>query len=108
MILAALLDLGANVDKVVSGIKSLENPEYGYKNIQIKINQVLRGEFSASQIDVTSASASKRHGNELIEIVEKATGNLDLSAKAKQFASKAIRESTASSGRISNPMTAMY
>ena len=91
MILAALLDLGANVEKVVSGIKSLENPEYGYKNIQIKFDKALRGEFRASQIDVTSESTSKRHGNELIEIVEKATENLDLSAKAKQFASRVIR-----------------
>jgi pyridinium-3,5-bisthiocarboxylic acid mononucleotide nickel chelatase len=91
MILAALLDLGADVDKVVSGIKSLENSEYGYGKIEIKINQVLRGEFRASQINVTSESASKRHGNELVEIVEKATENLNLSAKAKQFASNAIR-----------------
>ncbi len=91
MILAALIDLGADVEKVISGIKTLENPEYGYEKIQIKIKEVLRGEFRASQIDVTSESASKRHANELIEIVEKATENLDLSAKAKQFASKAIR-----------------
>ena len=91
MILAALLDLGADTDKVVSAIKSLENPEYGYKNIQIKINQVMRGEFKASQIDVTSESASKRHGSELIDIVEKAAENLALSTKAKQFASKSIR-----------------
>ena len=91
MILAALLDLGANTEKVVSAIKSLENPEYGYKNIQIKINQVMRGEFKASQIDVTSESASKRHGSELIDIVEKAAENLALSTKAKQFASKSIR-----------------
>jgi uncharacterized protein (TIGR00299 family) protein len=91
MILAALLDLGADADKVVSAIKSLEKPEYGYKNIQIKINQVMRGEFKASQIDVTSESASKRHGSELINIVEKAAENLALSTKAKQFASKSIR-----------------
>ena len=91
MILAALLDLGANTEKVVSAIKSLENPEYGYKNIQIKINQVMRGEFKASQIDVTSESASKKRGIELIDIVEKAAKNLALSPKAKQFASKSIR-----------------
>jgi pyridinium-3,5-bisthiocarboxylic acid mononucleotide nickel chelatase len=91
MILAALLDLGADAEKVISAIKSLENPEYGYKNIQIKINQVMRGEFKASQIDVTSESASKRHGIELIDIVEKAAESLALSMKAKQFASKTIR-----------------
>ncbi len=48
----------------------------------------MRGEFRASQIDVTSESTSKKHGNEIIDIVEKAAGNLELSVKAKQFASK--------------------
>jgi uncharacterized protein (TIGR00299 family) protein len=91
MILGALIDLGAHVDKVTSAIKSLENPESGYKNIIINITQVMRGEFKATQIDVTSESAHKKHGSELVGIVEKAAGNLELPTKAKQFASKAIR-----------------
>ncbi len=91
MVLGALIDLGANVDKVTSAIKSLEKPEYGYKNIKIKINQVMRGEFKATKIDVTSETANKRHGGELVDIVEKAAGKLELSIKAKQFASKVIR-----------------
>jgi pyridinium-3,5-bisthiocarboxylic acid mononucleotide nickel chelatase len=91
IILASLLDLGADVDKVVAAIRTLENPEYGYQNIKIEIKQVSRGGFKASQIDVTSQSTSKRHGNELIGIIEKATENLALSEKAKAFASKAIR-----------------
>jgi uncharacterized protein (TIGR00299 family) protein len=90
MILGALIDLGANVDKIVFAIKSLENPEYGYKNIKIKINSVMRGEFKATQIDVTSEVALKKRGSELVGLVEKATGNLELSNKAKQFASKVI------------------
>ena len=60
MILGALMDLGADVDKVTSAIKTLENPEYGYKNIKIEINQVMRGEFRATQIDVTSESAQQK------------------------------------------------
>jgi pyridinium-3,5-bisthiocarboxylic acid mononucleotide nickel chelatase len=90
MILGALLDLGANVEKVTSAIKSLENPEYGYQNIKIDIKEVMRGEFKAKQIDVTSKSAHRRHGSELISIVEKAAANLELSTKAKEFASKVI------------------
>ncbi len=90
MILGALIDLGASVNKITSAIKSLNNPEYGYENIKIEINQVMRGEFKATQIDVTSESAHKRHGSELIDIVEKAASNLALSSKAKQFASKVI------------------
>ena len=91
MVLGALIDLGANVDKVVSTIKSLENAEYGYKNIQIKITPVIRGEFKATQIDVTSESTNKRRGGELVDIVEKAANNLELSPKAKRFVSKVIR-----------------
>jgi uncharacterized protein (TIGR00299 family) protein len=91
MILGALIDLGANTERVTSAIKSLEKPEFGYKNIKININQVMRGEFRATQIDVTSETPQKRGGTELIDIVEKAAGNLELSAKAKDFASKVIR-----------------
>ena len=77
--------------RLSSAIKTLENPEYGYENIKIKVNPVMRGEFKATQIDVTSESAQKRHGSELVDIVEKAAGNLELSQKAKKFASKVIR-----------------
>ena len=90
MILGALIDLGASVDKIICAIKSLENPKYGYENIKIDINQAMRGEFKATQINVTSESANKRHGRELIDIVEKAAGKLALSAKAKRFASNVI------------------
>lgn len=90
MILGALIDLGANVDNIVSAIKSLENPENGYKNIKIKINPVLRAGFKATQISVTSESAPKMRGGELIGIVEYAAGNIGLSPKAKQFVSKVI------------------
>jgi uncharacterized protein (TIGR00299 family) protein len=91
MILGALIDLGANVDKITAAIKSLENPENGYENITIDVNQVMRGEFRATQIDVTSKGDQKKHGKELIDIVEKAAGNLELSTKAKQFSSNVIR-----------------
>ena len=90
MILGALIDLGANVDNIVSAIKSLENPENGYKNIKIKINPVLRAGFKATQISVTSESAPKMRGGELIGIIENAAGNIGLSLKAKQFVSKVI------------------
>ncbi len=91
MILGALIDLGANTDKITSAIKTLENPQFGYRNIEIKISQVMRGEFRATQIDVTSDSSEKKRGSELVAIVEEASGKLSLSSEAKQFASKAIR-----------------
>jgi len=90
MILGALLDLGADIGKITSAIKSLENPEFGYENIKIEIKEVLKGGFKATQIDVISQSAKKKHGSELVATIEKASKNLKLSTKAKEFASKVI------------------
>ena len=91
MVLGALIDLGANVDKIVDAIKNLDNPIYGYKNIKIQIKQVMRSEFKSTNIDVTSETADRKLGKELIEIVDDVTSKLQLSTKAKEFASKTIR-----------------
>ena len=91
MILGALIDLGANIDKISSAIKTLENPDYGYGKIAIKIQKVTRCEFKATNIDVTSKTADKRQGNEIINIVEDAAKKNNLSSKANQFVSKTIR-----------------
>jgi pyridinium-3,5-bisthiocarboxylic acid mononucleotide nickel chelatase len=91
MLLGALLDLGANVERVISAIKTLENPEFGYRHIDIAINEVTRGEFRATQIDVTSTATEKRRGSELIKIVEIAAAGIYMSQRARAFASKVIR-----------------
>jgi len=91
MFLGALINLGANVDKIVSAIKTLEKAEYGYNNIKIKIKEVTRGEFKATNIDVTSETAKRTQRSELVNIVEDAASKLDISTKARRFASKVIR-----------------
>jgi uncharacterized protein (DUF111 family) len=64
MLLGALLDLGANVERVISAIKFLEAPEYGYQHIDIAIDEVTRGEFRATQIDVrTDGDVRCREGH---------------------------------------------
>ena len=90
MFLGALIDLGANVNKIVSAIKSLENPDTGYKNIKVDIKQVMKREFKATSIDVTAEFTPKTEGNKLIDMVEKSIQALDLSEKAKHFASNVI------------------
>jgi len=90
MLLGALIDLGADVNKIVAAIKSLENQTYGYKNVKIKIQQVLQKEFKATKIDVTAESTSRKNGNDLIEIIKKSAKSLKLSEKAQQFASNVI------------------
>ena len=91
MFLGALLDLGADADKVISAIQSLENKEYGYENIKIRCGKVLRKEFSATSIDVSAKAEMKTDANELVQIVEKTSKKLNLSKKALQFTSNAIR-----------------
>ncbi len=92
MLLGALLDLGVNVERVISAIKFLEAPQFGYQHIDIAIDpEVERGGFRATQIDVVSSAHEKHGGAELIEIVEKAAEGIYMTQKARAFASKAIR-----------------
>lgn len=89
MLLGALIDLGADINKVTSAIKSLENPEFGYKNVKIDLSHVMRGEFKATQINIV-AESNPKSGTKLISIVENAVSNLELSLRAKKFVSEAI------------------
>jgi pyridinium-3,5-bisthiocarboxylic acid mononucleotide nickel chelatase len=91
MMLGALLDLGADVKRVTSAIKSLENADFGYSNVVVDIKYVMRKEFKATKVDVTAEGKSRKDGKQLIAIVEKTAETLNLSPKAKQFASNVIR-----------------
>ena len=68
--LGALLDLGADVNKVTLAIKSLENAKYGYKNVTVDIKHVMRKGFRATKVDVTAEGKSRKDGAQLIAIVE--------------------------------------
>lgn len=90
MILGALLDLGADAGKVTAAIKSLENAEYGYANVAVGIEKVMRGGFKATKVNVTAEGKNRKDGEKLIQIVEQTAENLKLSPKAKQYASNVI------------------
>jgi pyridinium-3,5-bisthiocarboxylic acid mononucleotide nickel chelatase len=91
MFLGTLLDLGANPKRLIAALKLLENPELGYKNVEIKIEQTKRKEFRATKVDVTAQTQNKKNGSELIEIVEKLSLKTSLSEKAIEFASNVIK-----------------
>jgi uncharacterized protein (TIGR00299 family) protein len=90
MLLGALIDAGADVNKVRSAIKTLVSLSSNYCNVKIAINKVKRGEFKATQIDVTAEATARISGRQLVEIVKKTAQKLQLSEKARQFASNAI------------------
>jgi uncharacterized protein (TIGR00299 family) protein len=100
MFLGALIDLGADVNKIVSAIKSLETRSYGYKNIKIDIKQVMRKEFKATKIDVTAEGALRKNASNLVEIVEKSANGLKFSEKARKFTSNVIRTLVESEARV--------
>ena len=90
MFLGALIDLGADVEKIVSAIKSLELGGNGYKDIKVDIKRVMRKAFKATRIDVTAESTSKKDAKELINIVENTAKKLKLSERASKFVSDVI------------------
>lgn len=90
MILGALLDLGADQNKVTSAIKNLENSGFGYSNVVVDIKKVMSRSFKATQINVTAQGKSRKDGKQLIEIVQKIAEKLQLSDKAKLFSSNVI------------------
>ncbi len=100
MFLGALIDIGADVDKVVSAIKSLGNHAYGYKNVKITVEQVMRKGFKATKIDTTAENTARKSGSELVKIVENSAKNLKLSNKAQQFASNVIHTLVDSEGHL--------
>jgi uncharacterized protein (TIGR00299 family) protein len=90
MILGALLDLGADAGKVTEAIKSLESAEYGYSNIKVDIKHVMCKGFRATKASVTADGKTRKDGKQLIQIVEQTAERLNLSVKARQFASNVI------------------
>ncbi len=90
MFLGALISLGADVDKIVSAIKTLENPRYGYTNVKVSIKNDIKKVFRATRIEVTAKTEGAIRGQELINLVEETTSILKLSKKAQEFASKTV------------------
>ncbi|MEM2098561.1 MAG: nickel pincer cofactor biosynthesis protein LarC [Candidatus Bathyarchaeia archaeon] len=90
MFLGALIDLGADVAKITSAIKTLENPHI-YENVKVDIQKVTKKGFRATKFDVTAENANIKTGNLLIKLVEETTKDIKLSNDARRFASQTIR-----------------
>ncbi|MCL2172614.1 MAG: nickel pincer cofactor biosynthesis protein LarC [Candidatus Bathyarchaeota archaeon] len=91
MFLGALLDLGADVTKVTCAIKRFESAEYGYSNIKVDIKQVMTNGFKATKVSITSDKSSSKNGVQLIDMIDKTVQHIDISSKAKHFATNTIR-----------------
>jgi len=85
MFLAALIDLGANLEKIIDGIKSLEK-FIEHKRIEVEVKDVIRKGFHAKKVDFNPEVFLGMKGNEIIEAIKKSIESLKLTDKAKKFA----------------------
>jgi len=90
MFLGALLDLGADAEKVVSTIRSIQD-FVKCKNIEVNIRDVTRRGFRAKKVDVKAEKMPEMKGAELIAAIEECAESLQLSEKAREFASDVIK-----------------
>ncbi|MEM3703883.1 MAG: nickel pincer cofactor biosynthesis protein LarC [Candidatus Bathyarchaeia archaeon] len=90
MMLGALLDLGADLKKVVDAMKSVERYMEGCKNLEVVVKDVTRRGIRAKKIEIKAEETTEAKGTKLIEATVKCVKNLKLSEKAERFASNTI------------------
>jgi len=100
MIVGALLDLGANVIKVVEAMKSVKGYMKGCKDLEVIIKDVTRRGFHAKKVDVKAEEAPVISGAKLIEATVNCIENLKLSEEAKRFASDSIHTLANAEARV--------
>ena len=91
MLFGALLDLGANTQKVVEKVESVKNYLRGCRSLKVIVNDVVRGGFRAKRVEVEAEEeVAYRTGIELREAILNCLGHLNLSEKAKKFALSSV------------------
>lgn len=90
MFLGALLDLGADSNKVLSTIESLRDYIDGCKSVEIDVCDVKRNGLRAKKINITTESPPQLKGEQLKKIITRSLANGMLSTKAKHFAQNVV------------------
>ena len=101
MILSSLIDLGADKDKVIDGIKKSENFFSDSTIKKINFQKTKKRGIEALQLilDVDEHS-HERKGSEIKKAINDSTQNLNLSDKAKMFAESCIDSLISSESKI--------
>jgi uncharacterized protein (TIGR00299 family) protein len=91
MLFGALLDLGANTQKVIEAVESVKNHLKGCKSLDITVNDVVRGGFRAKRVEVKAEEeVAYRTGIELREAILNCIVELNVSEEAKRLALNSI------------------
>jgi uncharacterized protein (TIGR00299 family) protein len=91
MILGALLDLGADFNKIDEAMKYVRDSLDGCKDLQLFVEDVMRSGFRAKRVDFRiDEDVRARSGRELRDGLHKSLNQLKLSDEAVQLATKAM------------------
>nr|MDO8079657.1 nickel pincer cofactor biosynthesis protein LarC [Candidatus Freyarchaeota archaeon] len=92
MFLGALLDLGANQDKVTSAIELIPKFLNSCKGIKMIINKTNRCGLTATEVRILPDETEKeRTGKDFLDAVTACTKELEISEEAKEFAVKIVK-----------------
>jgi len=91
MIVAALLDLGANPKRVLSAIRSIKEYVEGCGTIDVDLSETTRCGLRAKQVKIIAHETVKhRSGSELMAAVTNSAIGLNLSSSAQIFAERSV------------------
>lgn len=92
MFVAALLDLGANTEAVISAMEATSNYVPDCKNVKVKPTPVTRSHIGGLYLDIKiQESFTTRPGRILLEAVNQMGMDLNLSPEGVAYANRAIR-----------------
>jgi hypothetical protein len=100
-IVAALIDLGVNSEKVIKSMETAKEHIEGCESLKVEILETSRNGLRAKQIEI-KADESKQHrsGNELINAVSETAKTLGLSSWAQEVANNSIRTLVAAESKL--------
>jgi len=91
MILGALIDLGADVDRVTEAIKRAKQHLDHVENVEVYVREVMQRDFRAKKVEiVVEEEVHHRSGMEMIDAVKSCAEHLEISDRAKKFAVDSI------------------
>ncbi len=91
MIIGALLDLGANLNRVTGAMESAKKYTTGCKNLEITVKDSLRQGIHAKNIDIRTDQTVNMTAPEIIDATIKCVKNQKVSPKAEHFAENSIK-----------------
>jgi uncharacterized protein (TIGR00299 family) protein len=91
MLLSALVDLGAESERIGELVEVLHKEVHGLKRVELKFGKVKRGEFVATYADVKIVEERRpRTGREILDLVKRVSSSLGLSEWGSHFSKRVI------------------